>query len=224
MSTTPIHTFEVADPPFDDTDADIVLRSSDDVDFYVHKWPLSRASSVFEDMFSIPSPNAPSNADDLKDGLPVVRVAEDYQTLDIVLRLCYPRDQQTLTLDVPSIRQLLPALEKYEMLKDMTEILEPMMLAAAETDSRAMYAIACRYQMLKLANRIAVLSRRLLSDASSPSTIGFFTPLPLPELFIPAGLFLKCSLDPSEVKTHPVAVLRWISRLKKVHFTAQSGS
>ncbi|ETW80405.1 hypothetical protein HETIRDRAFT_475996 [Heterobasidion irregulare TC 32-1] len=178
-TTTPeptlITTFKAADPPFDDTDADIVLRSSDNVDFYVHKWPLSRASSVFKDMFSIPSSYDSFNADNVKDGLPVVRVTEDRQTLDIVLRLCYPRDQQTLTLDVPSIRQLLPALEKYEMLKDMTGILKPMMLAAAKTDSRAMYAIACRYQMLKLANRIAVLSRRLLSDVSFPSTIDFFS-------------------------------------------------
>ena len=162
---TPTSTFKVADPPFDDTDADIILRSSDNVDFYVHKWPLSRASSTLKDMFSIPSTYDSFDADNVKDGLPVVCVTEDRQTLDIVLRLCYPRYQRILVPDVPCIRQLLPALDKYEMLKNLTDILEPMMLTAAETDFYAMYAIACRYQMLNLANRITLLSLKLRSKA-----------------------------------------------------------
>ena len=37
--------------PFDKPSADVILRTSDFVDFYVHKVVLSLASAFFEDMF-----------------------------------------------------------------------------------------------------------------------------------------------------------------------------
>ncbi|KAI0255963.1 hypothetical protein BJV78DRAFT_1113987, partial [Lactifluus subvellereus] len=42
--------------PFDDADADIILRSSDQVNFHVYKVILSVASPFFKDMFSLPQP------------------------------------------------------------------------------------------------------------------------------------------------------------------------
>ncbi|KAI0272559.1 hypothetical protein BC834DRAFT_857294 [Gloeopeniophorella convolvens] len=37
-------------PPFDDADADIILRSTDNVDFRVYSVILSKASAVFRDL------------------------------------------------------------------------------------------------------------------------------------------------------------------------------
>ena len=43
-----------ASEPFDHAKADIILRSSDNIDFHVFKLFLSLASPFFEDMFNIP--------------------------------------------------------------------------------------------------------------------------------------------------------------------------
>ncbi|KAH9976032.1 hypothetical protein BGW80DRAFT_1119802, partial [Lactifluus volemus] len=71
---------------FDDADADIILRSIDNLDFRVYRVILSKASPVFNDMFIFPHPPCPSpfvkNPDDYKDGLPLVRLPESSATLD----------------------------------------------------------------------------------------------------------------------------------------------
>ncbi|KAJ7750603.1 hypothetical protein B0H16DRAFT_1318583 [Mycena metata] len=43
--------------PFDES-TDAILRSSDDLDFPVHRAVLSLASPFFRDMFSIPQPES----------------------------------------------------------------------------------------------------------------------------------------------------------------------
>lgn len=56
-------------PPFDSTDADVILRSSDGTDFHLHRVILSLVSPVLGAMFSLPQPDpAPK--------VPVVQVAE----------------------------------------------------------------------------------------------------------------------------------------------------
>ncbi|KAI0305826.1 hypothetical protein B0F90DRAFT_1609499, partial [Multifurca ochricompacta] len=64
--------------PFDDADADIILRSADNFDFRVYRVILSKASPVFRDMFTFPHPGScgKSDDDDHKDGLPLVRLPE----------------------------------------------------------------------------------------------------------------------------------------------------
>lgn len=50
--------------PFDDDDADVVLRSSDNVDFYFHKTLLSNASPFFESKLSLFQPSPGSSESD----------------------------------------------------------------------------------------------------------------------------------------------------------------
>ncbi|OSD05502.1 hypothetical protein PYCCODRAFT_1465386 [Trametes coccinea BRFM310] len=60
-----------ASPPFDQPSADIVLRSSDGVDFHVHSQILAQASPFFATMFSLPQPlkrSACSPASDIPAG------------------------------------------------------------------------------------------------------------------------------------------------------------
>ncbi|KAG2345774.1 hypothetical protein BDR05DRAFT_1011755 [Suillus weaverae] len=90
-----------ASSPFDHPKADIIMRSSDGVDFRVFKLFLSLASPFFETMFELPQPAVGTN-DDTKDGLPVISVQEDSKTLDTFLRFCYP---STLAED-PSLENL----------------------------------------------------------------------------------------------------------------------
>ncbi|KAI0069763.1 hypothetical protein K474DRAFT_1609097 [Panus rudis PR-1116 ss-1] len=46
----------VAEAPFDDVDADVVLRSCDCIDFLVSKVILKVVSPFFTDMFALPQP------------------------------------------------------------------------------------------------------------------------------------------------------------------------
>jgi BTB/POZ domain len=91
-------------PPFDDADADTILRSIDNLDFRVYRVILSKASPVFKDMFTFPHPPCPgpfvNNPDDdedgsdkdidYKDGLPLVRLPESSATLSMLLYAIYP--------------------------------------------------------------------------------------------------------------------------------------
>ncbi|KAF8557936.1 hypothetical protein OG21DRAFT_1481931 [Imleria badia] len=96
--------------PFDHAQADIILRSSDNIDFRVFKLFLSLVSPFFETLFNIPQP-ADENVDqEVKDGLAVISVAEDRKTLDALLRFCYP----CTLADDPNL----------EVLKDAKDVLE----------------------------------------------------------------------------------------------------
>lgn len=78
--------------PFNDDAADIIVRSSsDNVDFRVHKMFLSLASPVFRDMLSFPQElQNESSGTYMKDGLHIVPLDEDKETLSVLLRMCYP--------------------------------------------------------------------------------------------------------------------------------------
>ena len=99
-------------PPFDDTDADIILRSSDRVDFMVYKVILSKASPVFKTMFSLPQPAT----DTPQESLPIIDLAENSKALAALLSVIYPH---TSGSDEPlSLDDLIAALDmarKYDM-------------------------------------------------------------------------------------------------------------
>jgi hypothetical protein len=90
--------------------ADITLRSSDSVDFHVHRSVLVASSPFFRDMFSLPQP--PNDA--APDALPVVDLSEDAETLNSLVSMLYP-----VVPEMPhcsdSILTLLAAASKYDM-------------------------------------------------------------------------------------------------------------
>ncbi|KAM6497172.1 hypothetical protein JOM56_007645 [Amanita muscaria] len=99
-----------AEKPFDaSAKADVILRSSDSVDFFVLKAILCLASPVFDHMFSITQ-----ESNETKNGLPVIDLAEDSTTLYNLLLLLYPYAKEpTDTLEV--YLRLAEAAKKYAM-------------------------------------------------------------------------------------------------------------
>lgn len=99
--------------PFNRPKADIILRSSDNVDFRIFKFFLSLASSFFEALFDIPQPTGEIGDWEvkLKDGLVVIPVMGHSKTLDALLRFCYPC---TLT-DDPNVEALEDVLDLLEV-------------------------------------------------------------------------------------------------------------
>src|SRR6267154_1584417 len=92
----PPEQLKLAEAPFDHAQADLILRSSDEVHFRAFKNILSLASPIFADMFSIPSPSSPSEKP--HDEVQVVPLSEHSIALDIALRHIYPV-QRTLNID-----------------------------------------------------------------------------------------------------------------------------
>ncbi|KAI6149631.1 hypothetical protein BKA82DRAFT_920807 [Pisolithus tinctorius] len=140
-----------ASPPFDHEKADVILRSSDNVDFRVFKLFLSLASPFFETLFDLPQPSEEMSTDvEIKDGLPVVPVSEDSKTLDPLLRFCYPctlADDPALE-DFRGVINVLEAAKKYSL--DAIErtvcksLFNPKIL---ETNSLRCFSIACRARL-----------------------------------------------------------------------------
>ncbi|KAH9018777.1 hypothetical protein EDB83DRAFT_172762 [Lactarius deliciosus] len=94
----------------DVSQADIIVRSSDYVDFRVHKLILATSSPVFKDMFSL---SRPSN-NEAVDELPIVQLSEDAELVRALITALYP-----IPFEIPAsydrILALLAAAQKYEM-------------------------------------------------------------------------------------------------------------
>jgi hypothetical protein len=75
-------------PPvtFDASDTNLIIRSSDCVDFRVHKSALAMASPFFKDLLSLPQPSDSESVD----GLPVIQLSEGSELLNSLVSILYP--------------------------------------------------------------------------------------------------------------------------------------
>ncbi|KAI0766977.1 hypothetical protein BD413DRAFT_439343, partial [Trametes elegans] len=150
-----------ATPPFDSIDsADLTLRTSDCVDFQVHKAILAMVSPVFADMLALAQPPAGADA------RPVVDVSEDSGTLDALLRLCYP-----VAKPAPrGVHEVVPALAaavKYDMAWPESVLREQLAQLAAQSPLQS-WAIASRRGYEDVARIAAVALLRLTYTLTRP--------------------------------------------------------
>lgn len=141
-----------ATPPFDKHNADIILRSSDLVDFRVYSQILIASSPFFEGLFQVPQP--PAEEQPRKYGLPIVEVSEDSKTLDYLLRLCYPIKKPHM-FGVGGLQVLESALRaamKYEMELADT-LLTTDLVNLAGSYPLEVWAIGCRLGLENMASR-----------------------------------------------------------------------
>ncbi|OSX60896.1 hypothetical protein POSPLADRAFT_1170624, partial [Postia placenta MAD-698-R-SB12] len=121
--------------PFNSIDADLILRSSDQVEFQIHRYAMTMASPVFQDVLSLPQP-----ADTLN-GPPVVDLPEDSRTLYTILRICYPvLDPKIDTIELA--RSVLDAALKYDMVV-VVDYCKRALRSLAKSQPLRVYAIAC---------------------------------------------------------------------------------
>ena len=117
-------------PPvmFDVSDTNLIIRSSDLVDFRVHKSVLAMSSPFFKDLLSLPQPSDSESVN----GLPVIQLPENSELLNSLISILYPictvipnsyekvlcllatYQRQELTLYC-KVLYLLAACQKYEM-------------------------------------------------------------------------------------------------------------
>jgi BTB/POZ domain len=72
--------------PFDIPDGNFIMRSSDNVNFRVHKSVLAMASPFFKDLLSLPQPLD----SEFVDGLPMVQLHESSELIKCLLSILYP--------------------------------------------------------------------------------------------------------------------------------------
>ncbi|KAH9027757.1 hypothetical protein EDB84DRAFT_1499549 [Lactarius hengduanensis] len=97
-------------PPFDDADADTILRSSDQVDFYVYRVMLSKTSPFFKSMFSLPQPDSGVS----RKQIPIISLTENSETIAVLLASIQPTvAAKFVPLDV--MIDALVAAKKYDM-------------------------------------------------------------------------------------------------------------
>ncbi|OJT07421.1 hypothetical protein TRAPUB_1741 [Trametes pubescens] len=154
-------------PLFNHAKADIILRSSDGVEFRLHEVILEMASPIFCDMFTLPQEASQG------DRAQVVDVSETARTLEDLLSFCYPMERSEF-LQLSRLRAVLHAAMKYDM-AFLVKILKRNLTLFLPSEPLRIYAIACLTEDRDLARAAA---KRLL-DCPFP---GFaFPPNPPPE-------------------------------------------
>ncbi|KAI6141714.1 hypothetical protein BKA82DRAFT_166872 [Pisolithus tinctorius] len=140
--------------PFDDPNAEVILRSSDNVHFRVFKGNLALASPVFKDMFTLGAPvhvERPLNPY----SLPVIPLSETGTVLDMLLRLIYPLTSPKLD-SVGDIKTLVATVVKYDLIEPAihhaTDLITRQYLQSSPV---SLYAVACQYGWRNLAEKAA---------------------------------------------------------------------
>ncbi|KAH9951049.1 hypothetical protein B0H21DRAFT_719242 [Amylocystis lapponica] len=163
-------------PTFIKPTADLLLISSDDVVFRVHKIILAEASPFFETIFTIPqSPQSETSTGERGInheeylGLPAIRMVESSDVLESLLRLSYPIDDPILA-DAGDVGMVLAAAIKYDMLQAINITKQRLLGFIQETPLRV-YAIACFHHLEKVAYTAAsaVSSNGYLQDTVPPT-------------------------------------------------------
>ncbi|KAN0137929.1 hypothetical protein V8E53_004413, partial [Lactarius tabidus] len=119
---------------------DIILCSSDQVNYCVNMSLLANSSPFFKDLLSLPQPTD----DELIDGLPVVQLSEDSGLLNSLISLLYHCPDKPGSYE--KVFTLLTACQKFEMVSIQQEIRDKVTLGRFPTPTRAQafsaYAIA----------------------------------------------------------------------------------
>lgn len=133
-------------PLFNNPDADVVLRSSDGVDFHVDLAMLTMASPVFRDMTTLPIPPSQGNTG----GRPIIPLQTTSTTLELLLQLVHPSMHPNFeqVTDLSVYGELLKAADMYHMPKvapAIGHVLADPQFLATEEGALYMFAMASRY-------------------------------------------------------------------------------
>lgn len=146
---------DAKNPFLDDPTADLVVRTSDKIDFRVHKLILAHASPIFSSILSLPHPPPEYAADeDYIDGLPILCVTERSHTMDTFLRCCYPTHASVVFFP-SSAQDLFQAGKKYEADVVLNHASKSLLRSCGDEDFCVQaYVIAChlgRHEEAKVA-------------------------------------------------------------------------
>lgn len=164
---------EAAQHPFNQSSADLILRTADLVDFRVHTQILAQSSPFFASMFELPQPtpttHSEGDADDAGSGAtpPVVPVSEDSKTLELLLRLIYPISKPRAQMEDP--QTMVPALlaaTKYDMTLPI-DIMSDQLATIIAKSPLQVWAAACRTGLEGIARQAAEALKASWTDSDA---------------------------------------------------------
>ncbi|KAL1944907.1 hypothetical protein VTO73DRAFT_2527 [Trametes versicolor] len=158
--------------PFNKPSADLVIRSSDIVEFRVRSHILLEASPVFEAMLTQPQTPAHHPRMKLPPTSPVLEIVEDSTTIERLLRICYPIVNPD-RCDVPleDVESALRAAMKYEMELPTKVLADYIQFTIAPQSPSQAWAIACRLGLEDVARAAAEASLGSPLDFASLDTM-----------------------------------------------------
>ncbi|KAL7281564.1 hypothetical protein ACG7TL_004881 [Trametes sanguinea] len=174
---------EMVSEVFNDADADVIFRSSDGVHLHLHKVILSKVSSVFQCMFTLP--NVPSPSPGPETTVQVVPVAENAVVLEDLFRLCYPMEHEQIK-DLNHLRSVLDAARKYDMMFILKRLKDNLRLLAPSGALRV-YCVACLTKCADVAEyaaRLLLGSFKLLLPCNLPHKLEELPAMALAQLVI----------------------------------------
>ena len=128
-------------------DADVIIQSSDFVNFHVHRSILATSSPFYRDLFSLPQPSD----HEVVDGLPVMRLHEDAEVLDSLIPWLYHVPPELPNSD-DKILTLLAACQKYDMTTIQssirTEVSRRGLLSPTGAETFRLFAVAYRKRLI----------------------------------------------------------------------------
>lgn len=157
--------------------SDAIIRSADDVDFYVLSSIIAFASPVLEKMLhnlelgtiQPPDPQSDSDLDADKQRLPILELSEGGRTLALLLQLCYPTpDPAVDTKGLHGIRELYEAATKYDVPR-AAAFAKQTCRAALDICPQRVYFIAARFGWDDLMDEAAWRTVYDLSDHYDPA-------------------------------------------------------
>ncbi|KAF8972749.1 hypothetical protein BDZ97DRAFT_1913229 [Flammula alnicola] len=174
-----------APSPFDNLEADVILRSSDrePVDFRAFKLLLSLSSQFFSEIFTLPQPSDPNASiysEECADrrGTPVIQMAEDSQTLLLLLGLCLPISVHEIPrfTSLNEVQKVTEAAFKFEM-EGIQKYLRAELISPRFIESQPLrvFAIAYRYGWDLEARKAARYTLRHSMDLPFVSELEFIS-------------------------------------------------
>ena len=133
------HTTMDSDEMFNWPDGDAILHAThptDSRDFRVHKFFLSFASSVFNDMFKHSQPSSVSP------NIDIIDVVDPPRVLELTLRFIYPCTWPTIN-NLAILSEVLILADKYDI-ETARSRLRPSLVEFAKTEPLRVYMIWCR--------------------------------------------------------------------------------
>ncbi|KAH9967374.1 hypothetical protein BC827DRAFT_1173725 [Russula dissimulans] len=203
----------LAEAPFDDIQADLILQSSDGVRFHVFKIILSLASPVFADMFSVPLPTSQDPHRD--DEVQVVLLSEHSGDLDLSLRHLYPVPPPD-TVPLISVGILAEFANKYQV-DALQESITQYLTDYVDHDPVGVYAIAVTYGYMTIGINAARACLNIPFSRLQSPCVQYATVQHISELF---GYHVACGAAASAVASGRT----WLfSFLQKGYFVSTGG-
>lgn len=134
---------------FSSPEADVILASSDNIEFRVFRRILVEASTIFKDMVQIGKSSGSTAAQDR------IQLSENGETLEFVLQFIYPMPDPKIT-SFDTLKHLMGTADKYFLIGMMHSLKELLILPKfVEPQPLRAYALACMHGFYEEAKTIS---------------------------------------------------------------------